>query len=354
MTAVPVRELGPGELAEAGAPASASRGTSHAGAVSIDRFLAPDHPFLRVGTWRAFVASDDGADVRVVASLDPRQRDDRGGQRGAIGFVLEHGDPRASARPMRAALAAAEAWLSARGGTVVRCPVQFSTWFGHRVMTDGFPASGGPALFPMEPGPSPSLARALPAAGYRVAHTAGSYAVEVERWIAEARRGEDAMLAAGYRNRPLRLERLDEELSTLHAICQASFTRSWGFSPIGLDEFQSIYRPLVSLVDPEFVRILETPGGEPVGFAFAFPEPAPLEGFAPRFVAKTVAVLPEVRRKAPGIGTGLTVAVYRIAAARGYRVAVHACVADGAYTQRISASWGTRFRTYTTYEKVLG
>ncbi|HEX7950262.1 MAG TPA: hypothetical protein VF494_07920 [Candidatus Limnocylindrales bacterium] len=333
-----VRDLGPGELDW-----------------SADQRLAPDHPFLRHGTWRAFVAGDPPQDVRVVASVDPRQQS-AAGQVGAIGFIASRGASRSSvSRPtIRAAVAAAESWLVAGGCSVARCPVQFSTWYGHRVMTDGFPAQGGVAPFPMEPAAIPGLAEAMDEAGFRVAHVAGSYRIEAERWIEEARLGEALMRASGFRDRAVRVDRLDQELQTIHAISIAAFRRSWGFSDIALDEFLSIYRPLLRLVDPALVRLADSPDGRSVGFAFAYADPA-VPGGRPdaRFIVKSVAVLPEVRRASPGIGTGLAVAVHRLAAARGYPIAIHACTANDAYTQRVSARSGERFRSYATYEKAL-
>ncbi len=335
--ALRVREMRPGELA------------------SSDRRLAPDHPFLQTGSWRAFAAADARQEVRVVASVDPRQRVEAG-QVGAIGFIDTDEDTRvpAVAAALSAALAAAEAWLAERGVVVVRCPVQFSTWYGHRAMTGGFPQEGGPPAFPMEPANDPGLADTLTASGFGVAHAAASYRVSADRWIEGVQRGEVLMRADGFRDRPIRLDRLDDELRTVYAIASAAFRRGWGFSDIALGEFLSIYRPLMSMVDPDLVRIAESPDGKPVGFIFAFADPTERPGQPDaRFIAKSVAVLPEVRRMTPGIGTGLAVTVHRLAAARGYPVAIHACTADDAYTQRISARWGKRFRTYATFEKVL-
>jgi hypothetical protein len=320
-----------------------------------DHRLAPDHPFLRTGTWRAFVAGDGPDETRVVASVDPRQRAEAG-QVGAIGFVATRGDSGSPAvgEAMRSALAAAESWLAGIGAAVVRCPMQFSTWYGHRAMTGGFPEDGGPPPFAMEPFNGRVLPEILGSSGFHVVHTAASYVVPVDRWIEGATLGESRLRSAGFRDRPIRLDHLDDELQTIHAISSATFRRSWGFSDIALDEFRSIYRPLVRLADPDLIRFAESPDGRPVGFIFAFAEPSTRPGGRDaRFVAKSVAVLPEVRQASPGIGIGLTVAVHRLAAARGYPTAIHACVADGAFTQRISARWGERFRTYATFEKAL-
>jgi hypothetical protein len=322
---------------------------------STDRRLALDHPFLGIGTWRSFVAGDRHAEVRLVASLDPRQRTPAG-LVGAIGFIAARGDVRRPAvvAATRQALAAAESWLVAAGASLVRCPVQFSTWYGHRAMTDGFPEQGGPPPFPMEPVNGPGLTEVLTAAGFAVAHTAASYRVPTERWVAGAQLGETLMRSAGFSDRPIRLDRLDGELRTIHAISSAAFRRGWGFSEIDLDEFQAIYRPLAPLIEPTFVRLAVSSDGTPVGFIFAVADPSASPGHPDaRFVIKSLAVVPDVRRAAPGIGTGLAVAVHRQAAARGYPVGIHACVADDAYTQRISARFGEHFRSYATFEKVL-
>jgi hypothetical protein len=342
-----VRELEPREFAAA---AVASR-TGPSGDL---RFLAPDHPFLRTGSWRAFAADSDEGHSGLVASLDPRQ-DVAGGPVGAIGFI-DAGNLRSpSARDSFAAvLDAAEGWLAARGAVVVRGPLQFATWYGHRIVTAGDPETEGSASFPMEPAAIPGLMDMLIGRGYRPAHAAASYRVDVDRWVAGTGHAENRMRAAGFRDRPLRMDRLDDELATLHDISSSAFRDSWAFSSITFDEFATIYRPLAPLVDADFVRILDGPDGAAVGYFFAYPDPAIAPGHAgSRIIAKTVAVIPEVRRSTPGLGAGLAVSIHRRAAARGYQSAVHACVALDAYSARISSRWGDRIRSYATFERVL-
>ena len=209
---MPVSELRPGELDW-----------------SADLRLAPDHPFLRAGTWRAFVAGEAGSEVRLVASVDPRQQV-AAKQVGALGFVVGRGEfgSRAASSAIHAALAAAESWLAGEGCQVVRCPVQFSTWYGHRVITEGSPEQGGPPLFPMEPPGDPRLSEAIVANGFTVAHVAGSYRVPVDAWISRARLGERLMGAGGFHDRPIRLDRLDDELRAIHAISPAHCRRDGG------------------------------------------------------------------------------------------------------------------------------
>jgi hypothetical protein len=342
-----IRELEPHEFA---APTVARR----TGPTGDLRFLAPDHPFLRTGSWRAFAADRDEGHSGIVASLDPRQRV-AGGPVGAIGFI-DAGNLRSpSARDsLSAVLDAAEGWLAARGAVVVRGPLQFATWYGHRIVTAGDPETGGSPSFPMEPAAVPGLGDVLISRGYRPVHAAASYRVDVDRWVDGTGHAENRMRAAGFRDRPLRTDRLDDELATLHDISSSAFRESWAFSSVTLDEFATIYRPLVPLVDADFVRILDGPDGAAVGYFFAFPDPSiPPGNPGSRIIAKTVAVIPEVRRSTPGLGAGLAVAIHRRAAARGYQSAVHACVAVDAYSARISSRWGERIRSYATFEKAL-
>jgi hypothetical protein len=314
--------------------------------------LAPSQPFLRYGCWRAFVAVRAGQPAaRLVASLDPRQRS-ADGPIGAIGFLAECGD----AEALEAAFDAAESWLRAGGAALVRCPLQLTTWFGHRTVTDSFAGQGGPPPFALEPSGSPALVELLERRGFSAAHRAVSHLVEHDAAIAGARRGLERLEAGEFRHRPLDLGRLEAELGLLHRLVSATFNTSWGYSPISLDEFASLYRPLAGLVDPALVRFVEDADGQAVGFLFTLPADfgrgAALE--CGPIVIKTLGVLPEARRGCPGLGNGLLAVVHQFAAERGYPRAIHALMAEGSYAQRTSAGWGSRLRTYATFEQPLG
>lgn len=328
-------------------------------AASEAALLRPDHPFVGQGSWLAFVARRHGrACARAVASIDPRQR--AGNEAvGTIGFLAGAEEPEALGQ----ALVAAEHWLADLGVSVVRCPVQFSTWYGHRAIVDGFAEEGGEPPFALEPRNPRRLPEILEGQGFVAVHRAVSHVVDNERAIAGTTRGLERILAAGYTHRALRTHQLEEEVALLHQLASEIFPGSWGFSPISLSEFQALYRPLAARVDPALVRIAEDPGGRPVGFVFALVEgrpqgPAAGEGLdinvKPRFLVKTIGVLPEARRRCPGLGSAMIAAVHSIAAGQGYRRAIHALMADGSEAQVISARWGAPFRSYATFEHRLG
>jgi hypothetical protein len=350
LTRICTEMLGPGE-----AWASFESLGDLAPCPSESLLLRPDHPFLGYGHWKAFVTlRGDRPVARVVAAADPRQKDG-GFQVGTIGFVAHDGDGQA----LRVALDAAEEWLALQGSRLVRCPVQFSTWFGHRLMLD---EATHPGPFSMEPPSDPFLASALGRRGYQAAHRATSHLVPNCRALAGAERGLQRMREDPYRERALDIRRLDHELEMIHAVAVSAFQRSWGFSAISLAEFTSLYGPVARSADPSLVRVVEGPDGELVGFAFGFEGPTVDRGVVDitldlpmrTFVLKSIAVLPETSSKHPGLGSALAGLIHGAGEERGYRAGIHALMAEKSYAQRTSARWGTRIRSYTTYERPVG
>lgn len=364
-------ELGPGDEGWSDVGAAWSPGEL--------ALLAPDHPFLAFGEWRAFAAVRGGGVVaRMVASIDPRQRT-VDGPVGCIGFVdLAAGVPRStgdarSAGNARSAgvdrsngvcgpaaartafdqvLAAAAGWLRRRGVRVVRGPVQLSTWYGHRAMTDGLPDEGGVPAFPLEPRNGRGLVQALDAGGFRPAHRGVSCLVRSDAVIESAGPVLDRLRRAGFRDRALRPDAIADELALLHRLSGDIFRESWGFSGVSLAEFAALYRPAARLTDPELVRFAMDGDGGPLGFVFALPA-APRAADGAGFVLKTLGLLPEARRRFPGSGAALAALIHRTAIERGLRDGVHALMADGSPAHRTSLRWGTWIRSYATFERAL-
>jgi hypothetical protein len=339
-------ELGPRELGPAGPILSLSPGEA--------ALLAPDHPFLQHGEWRAFAGFERGTlGARLVASIDPRQSSN-GMVVGCIGFATasDEGTPAPRGPATARVLAAALGWLRGRRVSAIRCPVQFSTWYGHRAITDGFPDQEGAPAFFLEPRSDRGLVDLLLANGFVPAHRAVSYAVDPEAVIGSARSTLGRLRRAGLDDRPFRAASLEEELRLLHRLSSDTFRASWGFSEISLDEFGTIYRPLADLADPELVRILETADGQPVGFGFAMPDGADRPGSG-RFIVKSLGLLPVARRRYPGAGVGLAALVHRAASDRGYAGGIHALMTEGSMAHRLSMRWGTRLRSYATFVRVF-
>ena len=317
--------------------------------------LAPDHPFLEFGTWRAFAVMRGGVVLaRMIASVDTRQRSDLGAV-GCIGFAAVGTDRAAAEDDLAAArwvLAAAIGWLERRECRVVRSPVQLSTWYGHRAMTGGLPEDGGPQAFPLEPRSGRALADVLRESGFGPAHRAVSCLVRSDAVITSAGPVLDRIRRAGWDDRALRLEAIEEELGVLHRLSSDIFRESWGFSEISLAEFAALYRPAALLADPDMVRIAMDGTGHPLGFAFALPADLGAGG-GRGFVLKTLGLVPEARRRFPGSGPAMAALIHRTALERGLRDGIHALMAEGSPAHRISLRWGAPIRSYATFERAL-
>jgi GNAT superfamily N-acetyltransferase len=174
-------------------------------------------------------------------------------------------------------------------------------------------------------------------------------------------------LAAGYRLRRLDPKRFREELRTIYSISVRIFARNFLYTDIPEEEFFALYAGARSLLDPDLVWFAQAPGGEDVGFLFAFPDrfravaamrgrrdPLALLRFllhrnqADAVNMKTVGVLPEHRRA--GLGAALMGQGHRIAHEKGYRFANHCLFREGNPSGDLDGGAGWVMRTYVLYQ----
>ena len=122
------------------------------------------------------------------------------------------------------------------------------------------------------------------------------------------------------------------------------------YSPVGFEEFSSLYLPLRSRIDPELVLLAHDPEGRLIGFMLGFADALSDVGAGPtRMVSKTLAVAPEARGR--GLGGFLMAELRARAAKKGYEGAIDALIHLSNLSRRISQKFGTRvFRRYALYQ----
>jgi hypothetical protein len=337
------------------------------------RLLAQGTPFMDTGRWRGFAVVRGATLVaRAVASVDPRQRS-RAGTVGCLGFIWRAPESAAAPPPggraappsedaVRRVLEAGIGWLQRHGAVTVRCPVQLSTWFGHRAMTGGFPDAGGPGHLPFEPPAHPGLPALLAGLDFLPAHRAVSCRVDSSVVVADTARAVARFAASGVRDRPIELPDLEGELRLLHRLAADAFGGSWGLSDCTFEEFASIYRPLAAGLDPGLVRLLHDRDDVPIGFALGIAvEPGAVEPGAAgpgdgdrSFVLKSLGLTTEARRRHPGLGAAFVGMAHRAALARGHRTGIHALMAEDSPAHRLTLRWGHPIREYATFERAAG
>ena len=228
-------------------------------------------------------------------------------------------------------LAAAADSLRQRGQAQAVGPLDGSTWFGYRVVTE----SDGRAPFWLEPAPAAAISQAFARAGFRPVARYLSSAVDA--LASEA----DDRLADGLAVRSFRTA----DWVPLHDVLLRAFAGNPFYAPLDLDRFLALYGPLVSQVDPDLVLVAEAEG-RPVAVVLALPDLAQARRGEPvdTVIVKTLAVDPAWRGR--GLGGLLVRQVQERARQRGFRRAVHALMHADNASVRISAALGTPFRRY--------
>ncbi len=236
--------------------------------LSADRKLLDRdrNPFWKFASAEHYLARRDGRVVgRISAIHNPRHLEYHGERCGFFGFLETEENPETA----RALLGAAESWTRARGNATIRGPVNPSTNDPCGMLVEGFKWPPF-VMMTMNPPWYPSL---VEAAGYAKAMDLLAYIIPTSDVV----RDKIERVAATVRERgrvkirPVRLDRFEEELSTVIDLYNDAWSRNWGFIPLTPEEIRFLASDLKSILLPELVVIAEL-DGEPAGFALALPD----------------------------------------------------------------------------------
>lgn len=250
----------------------------------------------------------------------------RGDVTGTIGN-LAIDDPDAG----REILAIASTMLEQAGRDVVLAPMDGDTWHAYRAVTE----SDGSPRFPLEPWSGPYDVECLEASGFEVV---GRYA------SSRAPVPEDRQDAPGVQGVTVHAwDGSDAEglLDRLFAMASTSFAEKDFFKEVTRDEFLSLYRPLLSSIDPRMVLFAFDAKGDLVGFLFGYVDPS-----------SGAAVLKTYAGAYRGIGRMLAQRFHDDARSMGRTSVVHALMhVDNVSLDRSAAHEGEVFRRYAIYAR---
>lgn len=257
--------------------------TPHPAAPTVARTLAatePSNPTASRCALELIVADGPAGRGRLAAIINPRLLDARGNPFGLFGFFECDENPDTA----RWLFDLGMNFLAREGCSVVRGPMDFSTWHDYRFVTQ----QRAPEWIPGEPYHPPHYvdrfaeAAFTPVATYATNWLPESPGELAERFGAKAQ----ACRELGYTVRPIE----PRDLPALHAVSAAAFATAFMYSPIELDEFLALYSPERASQAAGSTCIALAPDGEPVGLHYAFEMAL---GGRPRVsVCKTVAVTP--------------------------------------------------------------
>lgn len=260
---------------------------------------------------------------------------------GLIGWYDCADDSEASASLLEAAVEI----LRARGCTSVTGPVNGDTWHRYRV---ALPSDSPPFFLDVE---NPSwYAGQWRSAGFSPVAEYFSTEIPIASVdMARIERDEASYRQQGVTIRPVDPQDFDSELALIHTMALKSFDRNFLYTPISLDEFLEIYRPVLPVVVRELVELAFDAEGAPVAFCFALPDLLAPPGS--RVIAKTAGKVG--REDLRGLGTHMIERVQLTAGRMGYRSVVHALMHRQNRSGRILEELARPLKSYELYGRTI-
>jgi GNAT superfamily N-acetyltransferase len=168
-----------------------------------------------------------------------------------------------------ALLTTARKWVTAKGATFLRGPVNPSTNYECGMLIEGFDRSPM-VMMPYNPPYYPELMDkvGLTKAKDLLAYLSNANTIDIDR----IQRIADKVLAKnGVRVRPINMKDFDAEVGRVWEIYGKAWNRNWGFVPMSREEFKAMGKEMKQILKPELVLIGEA-GDQVVGFALALPD----------------------------------------------------------------------------------
>ncbi len=231
------------------------------------RFLLPaSNPFLRNNPVELFLARRKGVTVgRVAAVLNNDHQRQHRDRCGFFGMFECADDPQAA----EALIAAAGAWLRARGCDTLRGPASFSLNSVAGLLVDGFDRP--PAVL-MAYNP-PYYRTLLEGLGFRQAMRFFAYEVSrgTIRFPRAVGRLEERLRDQGITFRPFDLANAKRDMGFIIDLFNRAWADNWGFVPSTLAEGLDDLKKMRPVIKPDLILLAEK-DGRPVGFSLSLPD----------------------------------------------------------------------------------
>ena len=239
--------------------------------------------------------------------------------------------------------------LRDQGCTLALGPMDGNTWQSYRLVTEW----GEEKSFFLEPQNPRSWPAYLSQSGFQpFAHYRSSL---VTHFGTPAPALESIMRRLDARNvsiRALDVQQVEQELHQLYKLSTAAFRDNLLYTPVSEQAFLAQYQPLIPLLDPEMILIVEV-AGRTIGFLLMLPDLAQAQRgeVVDRAIVKTVAVHPEYGHL--GLGWVLGEMAHMIAHERGYQHVIHALMYEWNSSRKLSERYGTTMRRYALFSRNL-
>lgn len=226
--------------------------------------LSPEkNPYFTHAEAVYFLAVRDGRDVgRITAQIDHEALKLEPGI-GHFGMIAAEDDPAI----FRALIEAAEGWLTEKGMTEIRGPLNLSTNEETGLLIDGFDS---PPMLLMGHD-LPYVGPRLEQAGFAKIKDVVAYLYDTRGELPEsAKRLIKRALHPSMVLRPMDWNRYHEEIKSVTEIFNDAWSGNWGFVPLIKAETEHMAKALKPLLDKRLVWFVEIEG-EVAGFIVALP-----------------------------------------------------------------------------------
>jgi hypothetical protein len=235
--------------------------------LDVKQFIDPrKHAFYRHGAAQPLLAWRDGQPVgRMMVSDDPRYHATHADNVGCFGMFESVDDPAVA----HALLDSAAQWLTARGRTSIRGPIDYSLSYPAGLLIEGFDT---PPRVMMNHHP-PYYAALLESWGLAKAKDLYAWWFDdsnqmLDKW---RRREERFRAKSGITIRPFSKRHFDADVQACMNIYRDAWEKNWGFVPMSDAECRQFAGHLRTLAVPELILLAEHQG-KTVGMALTLPD----------------------------------------------------------------------------------
>ncbi len=237
------------------------------------------------------------------------------------------------------------AQLAAAGCTVAIAPIDGSTWFDYRIVTE----QGTEPTFWLEPDQPASWQTAFWQQGFEpIAQYRSALNRDLTQRDPRLQRPRDRLHQLGVHWYSPQMSDWNLHLQQLYPLITRCFAANFLYTPISESLFITLSQSLLPQMQPELVLFAQH-GDRLVGFVLALPDHR--NPTLRQLIIKTVAVLPE--RQYAGLGQVLVEEVQTIGDRLGYQQAIHALMHTANPSANLSDRYANTIRRYGLFAKAL-
>lgn len=295
------------------------------------------NPFLKHGSYTNFLVVHGGKPVaHISAIIDSRLPAHVG--------LFGHFECMDDIKIAKIVFREAQKLLRSHGKTVIRGPVNFSTWRTFRV---SYPEDEPP--FFVEPFTRSYYRDLWKGFSFVATQHNVSTIEEVEKTSYKAFE-EDyrRLMQAGMTFESMKKTSARNIAKTIFELTHKIFSDTWSFVPIGLDEFSYTFGGILEVIDGDFIFLVKDCGNSPIGFCFAIPDY--YSGRSKRLILKTIGVLPGYQGR--GVGKALFYLLYNASCQRNIVQLIVSTMRSDNRAMRTLTRSAHIYRHYETYELV--